>query len=274
MDQQATSTAQALVEYGKDAIKETTIGGIPTVIIPNNSSVHTFEDLIDERLEKPRTIKQNFSALSIDSFIQYYNRFASEHSTIFADTEEGKIIAVLDYHQGQTDADWKRHTIVYTCPLTKEWKKWMAHNNEKMEQIEFALFIEDHQRQITNPNGSVMLQIATSLKAKSEVEFKSNMRLDNGETQFTYHENIDGTAGNKGQLTIPEVIQLALRPFQNGSPYAIEARFRYRVQSGKLRLWYTLQQPDICYEDAVTDLIQKVKDGIQIGHLVHGTIRN
>lgn len=272
MHSETLETAKQLVQIGKENIIQTEHDGIPIIVIPNNMKIEALTDMVDDRREKPHQLKQTVTTLSSESFIEYFNRFASEHSTVFVDTEDGVFVGVLDYHQGQNRADWKRHKVVYSCPQTQEWKDWIIENNASMTQTEFALFIEDHMNQVTQPNGSELLKIATTLKAKSEVDFKSNIRLDNGEVQFTYNEVINGAAGEQGQFSIPEEFTLAIKPLQNGAPYELKARFRYRKTPNGLKMWYTLQQPHICMDDAINDVLESIKEKIEKGHVVLGKI--
>src|SRR5690606_12414651 len=119
-------------------------------------------------------------------------------------------------------------------------------------------------------DGAAMLEIASSLKATNNADFKSAIRLDNGQMQFTYNETVNGQAGVTGQLSIPEKIKLIVSPFLQGSAYEIEARFRYRISpTGRMR-WYTLIRPHVFAEDAFKDVCAAVADKMDKGQLVHG----
>ena len=63
--------------------------------------------------------------------------------------------------------------------------------------------------------------------------------------QLTYNEEIDGRAGEAGQLRIPEEFFIALKPFLGGDTFCVPARFRYRIQEGRLVMWYELVRADI-----------------------------
>jgi uncharacterized protein YfdQ (DUF2303 family) len=232
--------------------------------------VETLENLVNEQLPAPYSLKQSVTLVTEGSFIDYFNRFATDSSTIFVNDERAEFIAVLDYHNSPIQPAWKRHIASYKCPKTKEWNAWIESNNKKMNQEDFALFVEDNINEIIEPNGADMLQIASSLKASNHVDFKSAVRLDNGEVQFNYTETINGQAGVNGQMQIPEKIKLAIAPFLKGAPYEIEARFRYRIQQGGLSMWYTLIRPHIFSEHAFNDVVEKIKSNITKGHLVHG----
>jgi uncharacterized protein YfdQ (DUF2303 family) len=186
------------------------------------------------------------------------------------DDESSTFLAVLDYHDSPTQPAWKGHKATYQCPKTKEWNNWQKSNNEKMSQGEFALFIEDNMREIVEPNGAAMLEIASSLKAKNDVDFKSAIRLDNGQVQFNYSETVNGQAGVQGQLSIPEKIKLIMSPFLQGAAYEIEARFRYRITPNGLSMWYTLIRPHVFVEDAFKDVCAAITEKMAKGQLVHG----
>ncbi len=260
----------AAVEIGKRQVIETKHKDVPVYIVPNDMKVETLSHLVNEQLERPYRLNQMVKLITADSFIDYYNRFATDSSTIFVDDESSTFLAVLDYHDSPSLPAWKGHKATYQCPKTKEWNNWQKSNNEKMSQGEFALFIEDNMREIVEPNGAAMLEIASSLKAKNDVDFKSAIRLDNGQVQFNYSETVNGQAGVQGQLSIPEKIKLIMSPFLQGAAYEIEARFRYRITPNGLSMWYTLIRPHVFVEDAFKDVCNAITEKMAKGQLVHG----
>lgn len=266
---EAIATQENLIEHGKRQTINTTFNGIPVFVIPNDMKVATLKEIVEEQLPRPYSLNQKIELLTEESFIEYFNRYATESSTIFVDDQTSTFTAVLDYHDSPKEPAHKRHVAYYRCPQTKEWNSWYKHNNEKMSQEEFALFIEDNLKEIDEPNPADMLQIASTLKAKNNVDFSSGIRLDNGEVQFNYTEKIQGVAGVQGQLEIPEKIKLIIAPFLKGPAYNIEARFRYRVAQGGLTLWYSLIRPHACVDDAFTEVCEKINTGKKKGHLVH-----
>lgn len=272
-DKNATSNFNEILKAGKEQVIETKVDDIPAYLIPENMKLLTLEKLVDENRARPRHLKDTIKTLSIESFIDYVNRFADEHSTVFVNTETGHFVAVLDFHETASIPAHKHHLVTYTCPETKEWSSWLRNNNTKMEQEEFALFIEDNLNEILEPNGAQMLEIAASLKASNNVEFQSNVSLDNGQVQFQYKENINGQAGLTGQLEIPQKIKLAIRPFLNGAPYELEARFRYRVRQGGLMMWYTLIRPHLVKDDAVSGLLKTVREKLKAAKVIEAEYR-
>lgn len=273
-DTQKQSDGAELFEKGKSSIIQTEVDKTPVFIVPKDMKVEALDKFIEDRNERPRFLKQTVEALSTESFLKYWNQFADAKSAIFTDTEKAKFVGVLDYHEDPKNPRRKNHRIVYDCPFTKEWRDWTSSDNEKMSQTEFALFIEDHMKQFSAPTGGDMLKVALTLKSKTDVEFESGIDLSNGEVKFAYKETVNGQAGITGELKIPEEFTLALRPFQNGAPYEIKARFRYRKGPSGLTMWYTLQQPHLSLEDAVNDAYKEIEKGITKGVILKANLSN
>lgn len=247
------------VEYVQDT---------PFVIVPHGCELKTFPEL----REHPVHVQAAVTVTSAAAFLLYFNRFANPNSTILVDIEKAKIHGVIDYHIANTDnvlPQHGKHTVTYPCPLTPEAQKWFDKNKIQMNQTDFAQFIEDGLLEIMEPSGSEMLEIASTLQAKNQVNFRSGIRLDNGQAQMTYEESIQGSAGVSGNVNIPQKIALALRIFRgDDAAYRIEANFRYRIKEGKLTMWYELIRPHIAREDAVKQIIETIKNGITQGHII------
>ena len=256
--------------------QEFTVNGLPMVIIPEGADLKQFPDL---RLA-PIRIERMVIVTSALAFVDYFNRFADMDSTIFVDVEKRKFLGILDYHihhnidaQGEPTPRHCSHKVAYDCPLTPEAKKWFDFNKKAMDQTEFASFIEDGILEITEPAGADMLKIASTLQAKNAVNFRSAIRLDNGQAQMTYEENIQGSAGVSGQLNIPQKITIVLRIFRGDiSGYQLEANFRYRIKEGKLTMWYELIRPHMVIEDAVKEIGATIRTSITTGHMIEAVV--
>jgi uncharacterized protein YfdQ (DUF2303 family) len=259
---------EAAYKLGSEKIIQLEVNGHPVAIIPQGMKAETFSELVEKYRETPLSLVQNVEALSVESFIDYYNRFCSDESTIFFNPVTGRFKAIFDYHKSPTEPAFKRHTLAYLCPKTKEWDAWVENNNKKMPQEEFALFIEDNLKQISDPEPQVMLEIASSLKATKDVEFKSGVRLADGQVQFAYVENLNGRAGAAGNLQIPEQLTLTLQPFVKGAPYVVQARFRYRVSSSGLSMWYTLISPHLSFQHAIDEVAEAIDKQKSKGQLL------
>jgi len=237
----------------------------PFALVPNDVRLQDLEHL----LANPTRIRQAIKILDADTFIAYVNRFASPAAAVFCDGPEGRTFtAVLDYHQPDSPS-WGQHKAVYCCPISIEWGRWKSADRKRMNQADFAEFVEENVKDITAPDNTPMapsaadmLEISRTLEAKKNISFRQGTRLDNGQVQLTYNEEIDGRAGEAGQLSIPEQFYIAVRPFLGGDAFCVPARFRYRIQEGRLIMWYELVRPDKVLEEAYTTVRSKIQDSI------------
>jgi len=236
----------------------------PFAVVPDGYEVASLESL---RL-MPTRIKQGVRVFDADSFIKYFTDYVKPDSRIFVDVQKPAIVGVIDYHEQAGIAEWGDHKVSFEFRHTKEWNIWMGANKKQMSQADFAQFIEDNLPDIIEPSHANMLEISRRMEAKKNVNFSSSNRLDNGEVQFVYEEEIRGTV-NKGEMAIPEVFKLRICPFEpglppypDGSAYKVEARLRYRIKENGLTLWYELVRPHKIVEDAVAQIVIKIKGGV------------
>lgn len=252
---------QTALEIGKNQTQVIEVDGIKVLVTPSGHNVDLqLEAELDRFRDRPAQISAHVELHTAQAFIDYVNDFSDANTAIFINEEDAKFIAVLDYHEGTTQPRHGYHTATFQCKRTDEWSVWMRHDGEKMEQEAFALFIEDNADEIVQPTSAEMLEIALTIKANTTCEFRQSQRLDNGQIQLTYNEQIDGRAGASGQLEIPQEISVAMQPFQGSSSYTRKARFRYRISHGKLSMWYDLIRPKKCIEEAIKDTLSQIKD--------------
>ena len=211
--------------------------GRPFVVVPEG---HVIKDL-EHTLLQPTRITANITMRDAASFIGYVKRHAEDGSSIYGQLGmQPKFVAIIDDNE-PTDPRWRQHTVSYSCPLSREWATWIGANKKPRSQAEFAQFIEDNLLDIIEPASADILLISRTLEAKKAVNFASAVRLDNGEVQFTYNEEIQGTAG-KGQMKVPETFVIAIPVFEGDALYKITGRLRYRIKDGDLTMWYDLER--------------------------------
>ncbi|CAD5377116.1 conserved hypothetical protein [Pseudomonas sp. OF001] len=247
----------------------------PVALLPEGVELQGLE----QHLPAPVRIRQSVKVLDAKTFIDYVNRFADSASAVFCNGPEGRTFtAVLDYHQPDSPS-WGTHKATYQCPTTVEWGNWRAADRKKMAQADFAEFIEENVKDIVQPDGNHaaptaadMLEISRTLEAKKNIAFRQGIRLDNGQVQLTYNEQIDGRAGETGQLNIPEQFFIGIRPFLGGDAFCIPARFRYRIQEGRLVMWFELVRPDKVLEEAYNAVRKQIADAIGSVPLYEATI--
>lgn len=198
----------------------------------------------------------------VDSFLAYFDKHAGEHSEVYADVQARTVTAVLDAHSPDA-ANWGGHRLVLQLRATTAWQEWTAASGNLMPQNQFAEFVEDHLADIVEPDGATMLEIAESFQATSKAEFQSSQRLATGERKFAYVEDAEAKAGRKGDITIPAELKLALRPFEGAEHYAVQARFRYRLNANALLLGVKLDRPDDVLQAAFADVRTAIDSAVE-----------
>lgn len=182
------------------------------------------------------------------SFVDYVKAHAVVgETTVFVSPStayaRASVEAILDDHSADK-AGWGDHTAGLDLPVSRQLVTWKGYDGKYLGQIEFAEFIEANLPDIVEPDAATLLEVVTSLQSTNRVSFDSAIRLDNGQVQVKYHEDVSATAGAAGSLEIPQTFTIAVPVFEYGPRYAVKARLRYRVREQKLVLAYVLERLD------------------------------
>lgn len=248
--------AQVIVDTATAATepKPLDTAAVYSVVLPANAQ----HKLIDGEKYLPAPTRKKGAVAFIDG--GSLARYAKAHdagdgsSAFYADPDALTVTAVLNGHR--TDAPgWGDHRATLTLRLTPEWKHWVALNGQLVDQVKFSEHIEDGLAEIVDPPGAEMLELAQTFQANTKVAFKSFRQLDNGQRQVSYEETIDAKAGTKGNITIPPRFQLGLAPFEGAEPFRVDARLRFRIREGDLKIGYVLDRPDVVIRSAFDDLL-------------------
>ncbi|WP_225784705.1 DUF2303 family protein [Xenophilus sp. Marseille-Q4582] len=237
-------------------------GALPVAVLPAGYKVEALEKHLPVPLRKRGRTTLN----DMVSFIAVVNDQKKDETRLYSTVNPPTFLAV--FNDNATIAGWRDHQAVYNAPLSPEWQTWLGQSGKAQTQSDFAQFIETNLPDIAEPNGADVLEVSRTLEAKKKVNFASSVRLSDGATQFTYEEDIQGTA-QKGALKVPEIFVLAIPVFENGDLWRVEARLRYRIaDGGKLSIWYELVRPAKVIEAAVKDLREKIAAGTGLSILV------
>lgn len=233
-------------------------GGLPFTLVPQGYELKTLEEHLPAPLRTRAVIRTD----DAPSFVAYVNRYKDGTTVVFADLAGRKFEAVIDYHYVYGPR-WGSHRVTLASAVTPDWDAWTKHSGQQKSQVDFARWIEDHLPNIADPAGAELLLIATTLEAKKDVQFKSSTRLQNGEHQFRYEETITGTAGSQsGSIQIPNEFVLGLEPFQGVGLKRVDARFRYRINQGELKLWFELVRAQDVLEAAFAEVVAQIRAGL------------
>lgn len=213
----------------------------------------------DEYAGRPRRKTSSPTVTDAQSFKDYVEKHGIEGETeVTAQETEGRIISIID---AGTDLEpgWRKHSITLQLRASDEWRRWLDRNNKLMRQVDFAEFLEDNAKDILEPSYADIFEIATSLQVKRGVDFESATRLDNGEIQLGYRETTTASAGKVGQMSVPQTLVIALRPFKGGEPYRVTASFRYRLNGTELTMGYKLQNLEKIRDEAFATVAEDVR---------------
>lgn len=212
-------------------------------------------------------------AQTFDAFCNLTLRHKTEHSVIFAnmDWKKPTLTTIIDYHElAQGHPDFGKHRIHYAFPLSDEWQKWVAGDGIKMDQGDFAWFLEDRVAELSSPTDEEKLQyerdfattIATpaqlvelsrGLQVNVESKVKASTTLQSGEGQIAWEETHNGADGKP--LKVPGIFMLSIAPFFMGDKVRIPVRQRYRPAGGKVTWFYQIYRPDQFITQHVRDVL-------------------
>jgi uncharacterized protein YfdQ (DUF2303 family) len=234
--------------------------GKPFVIVPEGFRREVVEEVFANPARATGTVKLRDAA----SFIEYFNRQKRSESLIYASLDPARILGVIDDHRsyvqaanGSDGANWRAYRVEFPVPASREWKTWTGKDRQPMSQLELAELIEDNLPDIVSPDGSTMLSVALNFEASKEGNFVSAARLQDGSTNFVWKEDVNAT-GNK--IAMPSQITLSIPVFENGAPYSIDARIKYRIKDGVLKIWYELIRPHKVLEVAFRAIWAQIEE--------------
>ena len=254
LQQQADAQAHEAIDAGK------------LYLVPDGAGGLTQIDT-DDFAPSPRHEVASRVVTDAKSFVDYLTRHVRPGTEVFAHTATSSVVGVIDSHEATGGANgWQKHRVRLELEHTKSWLAWTSHDlgtDERawFDQAGFADFIEQNALDVRVPEHGTLIDIATTFEAKQKADFGSAVRQQDGSVKFEYSETIAAKAGQKGELTIPKELELAVRPYIGGPIYKLIASFRYRIGGNGLRLGYALQRPEVILEAAFTDIVQEIKDG-------------
>ena len=249
--------ADAIAEVAREsALNPIKLEGDRLVVFPqpDGKAPHVLD--LEKYQAGPTRARGTTTVYDVDGFARALDSIAAgadddRHAT-YADPDARTITAVLN------DDTWRDWRIVHPLRLTREWQAWTAFEGFH-PQVEFAEFIEDNLADIAAPEPTTMLEISRSFTATVATKFSTVARLDNGQVQLAYTEEIDGRAGGPGgQVVIPETFTIRVAPFVGSDPADIVCRLRYRINQGDLRIGYFLPDRERMADEAFAERVTEV----------------
>ncbi len=258
-------------------------------VLTNGAATPLAASLFDAYRDYPLHRAGTAALTQLPSFIALVNRFKFANSAIFANDDFTKpsLTAIFDYHpeNGETGGEQSahptqamRHKAGYAFPLSKEWQAWISGNAKQMGMGDFARFIEDHivdvsadpvdmfasasQEFVKANRGTIatpskLVEISRGLQVYERAVIKEAKNLSTGEAQFTFDS--EHTDGDGKPLTLPTMFSITIPVFARSTEvFRLIARFRYRKTGEGLVFWYELWRPDLTFEIAFNEALDKV----------------
>lgn len=263
-NQTSETEARAIAALAVASQQAMTVEGVPVLVIPDGYRVHKMEDMLLLPTRKKGTTTLN----DLASLIGVVNEQKTDSTHLYGTLTPPSFVAV--FNDTHTGTGWGDHRASYTPPLSPEWLNWTKLNGTKQDQAALAQFIEDNVDDVVEPEGALLLEICRTLQAKKDVNFVSHTRASDGSVAFTYDEDVKGSSPVRGGMAIPEQFIIGIPVFENGDPWRVTVRLRYRLAGGQLTMWYELVRPHKVVEAAVKDIREKLAAGTKL-HVLNGT---
>lgn len=260
--------ASAIEQIGALSLAATAVqhvSGTDHLVLPDGHKHIDLTSAIEKAGAAPRRKHGTVQLCDLASFnVLVADQGDPDTTYIYACPDARTLTAVMNDHSKLNQeldfgAGWRDFRAVFQAELSREFSTWLKKDKAPMEQEEFAIFIEDNIADVCEPSGESLLAIALTLQAKTEVNFSSHRRLDNGQVQLTYSENIEARAQG-GSIEIPREFTIGLRLFKNGDGYKVRARLKYRLLAGKVKFWYELDRAENAIEDAFQAYIDQARE--------------
>lgn len=251
----AARLGTGLVDLGVD--------GAHVVYLPSANQGQGRIANIEEHFRAPVRKRGNVTVFDAASFNQVLaDNGDAGNIAIYFDRNPDKpaVVAVLNGN-GKNGAGWGDFRANIEFRATPQWTKWKTRDGKMVSQVDFAEFLEDNLEDISDPAGATMLEIATELQVIRTVNFKSRVTLQSGAFTFQHDQSDDAKAGT---VAIPQEFKLGIAPIFGLASYQVPARFRYRIQDGKLTLGYKLQRIESMMAQIVEDVVAKIERGANV----------
>lgn len=263
--------AQAIIDTATRAAGPhvLTEGSITAFVVPAGGGLQVNDDrcAAEAFAPAPRRTKGTTTLLEPASFVRFVQDIAPSGEAltglaVYADIVGCRTVTAVFNGPSRDHPGWGDHRAVLTLTPTESWKRWLAQDGRLGEQVAFAEHVGNNVRDIVDPSGAEMLEVAQHLEASVKGEFREANRLSNGQRQFVWTETITAKAGELGQAVIPERFLLELAPFEGAERQVIEARLRYRIREGKLTIGYVLDRPDLVLRTSFVQVLAGIEEAI------------
>lgn len=238
MTTEAETIAELAVKANPRAFILETAEGREFLITPDRAPQDVTEpNAIAPKL--PDHIRQSVTLQTVDSLVDYINRFKTDTTMLFADIGGNSIKALIDYHE-TAGAQHLDHAATMALPFAEEWKTWTMAHGRLMPQLEFARFLEENAADVAAPSGADLLDACRDLQAVRKVNFKKAVRTATDNENFEYSDETE--ARTSGGIELPTKFLLSIPVYFGGEPTTLAAFLRWKLDEGSLTLGISLHR--------------------------------
>lgn len=196
---------------------------------------------VERFMPAPSKVRKSIDFTDQQSFLQYFTEFSQGCSPqLFTLTDKSglKILCVFDFDQagkhpnGGTMPQWGMHVAQLSMKYHPDYAELRAIADKWFYQLEFSSWLEENLHIFVKPAGAEMLEMAQHLKGMRKVNFQSGTRLSNGEIAIEYVEEVKAVS-HKGELIIPEYLEINTPLFEGYEAKNIKAAFHWRISDDK-----------------------------------------
>lgn len=220
--------------------------------------------------DKPSTMHRTVEFRQASEFVDYLDRFGEvNRSAGFASIRPLRVRVLIDYGDAACPL-WGMHRAEFVPDYSPAFTAWQAHNNKPMSHGEFADFVEVRLADFVTPDSATMLEVSTGFQATGKSSFSSAVRLQSGDVQLSYAQEVRGTV-RQSELEVPSEFMIAVPVYEFHAPIHLNARLRYRVKDGDLRLWYEFDRLDdalaVYDTQLLADIRSKLRARVMLGKI-------
>lgn len=240
------SLAQKLIQPEPKTIKDAR--GVEWLLLPANGTWNAKQLTPDSEVKaNPAHAEARAQVHTTTSLINYLNRFKTPDTMIFADLQQHKLVAVVDYHsEGSAKPGLRKHSVTLQLSHSNEWDTWGEFDDDLMSQKAMARFLEENKLDVISPNGGDLLEIVLDMEKGVNMRVGRKMASagsDRGRSD-SMHE-VDGT-------DIPPVWALRFPVFTGEPAVDITAFARDAIDEGKIMVGYKLSRLENIKEAELT----------------------
>jgi uncharacterized protein YfdQ (DUF2303 family) len=242
--------------------------GLP-LMVSANGSLEVVDDALairDKRQPAPMRRSGVYNAVELDGFIEYLRRYKQPETVVFADPARFSLDAVINADPAGADpskAGWKDHRLRYAAPRSPEWLFWTERENKVLTQDVFADILDQRLEDLASAKGfpepAEMLEMARNLMVRVGSSYTRKLNPTTGEGEL-----ISKTENSSESTKIPRAFRLALRVFEGGEHYAVEARIRFTMAEGSPKFAFVLHRRQEIERDAFGDVRKAVATKLNV----------